>query len=385
MAGERRVFIYWDGETDGAFRRRLERALGQLQVDHADASQVDHDPDGPAPVKLAVASATGQSAAPDADILVLGGPGEFHVRSALRLETDDIERRTKRWIAFAEKLGAKIGRPALAKFAADADYEEQRAVSLAFPADPLSKDFAPSHAPAALMEKVAAAEARAEAAERAVATAQLSESNAIRDRRSADAQAVAERARISELQREVERLSALSETTAFALAHVPEKFQGAVKQAREDAWRAKLVAARAAAAAAEHPDALVWKSGAAYSGETVNRKPHGFGVMVFRDGDHEVARYAGAFTEGLREGHGVATSDDGLVWTGAWRNDEACGHGLLETRDGARFEGEVAPDENGAPKQVNGWIWDAPGTPARKAATHRVVTPALPPPQAAGG
>jgi hypothetical protein len=172
-------------------------------------------------VKLAIASAMGQSAPAEADIPVLEGPGEFQARSALRLETGDIEERGKRWIAFVEKLGAKLGRPALAKFAADGSFEEQRAVPLAFRADPLSKDFAPSHAPEALMEKAAAAEARAEAAERAVATAQLKEANAVPEPKSADALTVAERARITELQCEVERLSALSEATTFALAYVP--------------------------------------------------------------------------------------------------------------------------------------------------------------------
>ena len=44
-----------------------------------------------------------------------------------------------------------------------------------------------------------------------------------------------------------------------------------------------------------------------------NRKPHGFGVMAFRNGNREIARYAGAFVDGEREGHGAATSDDGLV------------------------------------------------------------------------
>lgn len=93
--------------------------------------------------------------------------------------------------------------------------------------------------------------------------------------------------------------------------------------------------------------------------------------MAFRNGNREIARYAGMFAGGVREGHGIATSDKGLVWTGAWRGDEACGHGLLEAPDGARCEGEVAPDESGAPP--------------RKAETHRVVTHAPPPPPTAGG
>lgn len=116
-----------------------------------------------------------------------------------------------------------------------------------------------------------------------------------------------------------------------------------------------------------------------------NRTPHGHGVMVFREGDHEVARDAGAFIDGVREGHGLATSDDELAWPGAWRNDEARGFALLEARDGARLEGEIAPDENGAPKHLNGWVWNAPGARVRKGERHGAMAPALPSPQAVGG
>lgn len=384
MGGDRKVFIHWDAEIDGAFRRRLERALGELQVDYADASQVDHDPDGPEPVRLAIAAANSHTA-PEADILVLGGPGDFKARNALRLEAGDIDRRTRRWIAFTEKLGAKINRPALARFAAGDSIEQQRAISLAFPADPLSKDFGPDHSPEMLLEKLAAATARAEAAERAIAAAQLSDSNALRAQRIAEAQTAAERAHVASLRGDVQRLTALNESTAFAMSAVAEKFREVVRQARDHAWRARLVAANAAEVAALHPDALSWKNNIFYSGETLNRNPHGFGVIIFRDGDAELARYAGAFVDGRREGHGVATSDDGLVWTGEWRADEAHGFGLLESPDGARFEGEVAPDETGTPKQARGWTWESREACARTTTTHRAINPALPSPRVAGG
>ena len=95
MGGASRVFIFWDAEIDGPFRRRLERALGELQVDFADASQVDFDPEAARPLKLSILSPRGEPVA-DADIVVLGGPGEFDARSALRLEANDIEGRTRR-------------------------------------------------------------------------------------------------------------------------------------------------------------------------------------------------------------------------------------------------------------------------------------------------
>src|SRR5262245_12483619 len=94
MAGDRQLLLYWDPELDGAFRRALERALSDLGVRTADASEVDIDPDGQAPVRIALASARGTMGPANADIVVLAGPGEFPKASgALRLETADIENR----------------------------------------------------------------------------------------------------------------------------------------------------------------------------------------------------------------------------------------------------------------------------------------------------
>ena len=386
-----KLLIDWDSEIDGAFRRRLERALGELQVEFADASGVDPDPDARAPAKLAILASQGAGAVREADIVVLGGPGEFRAASgALRLEVSDIENRSRRWIAFAEKLGAKLDRPALAKFAASGEsLEDQRAVSLAFPADPLSKDFAPNHSPEVLLEKLAAMTARAEAAERAAANLELERFNAAQQARQKELQSLRERSRMSQLEQAVERLAALSESTAYALGAAPEARRTFVASAREHAWQARLAAARAAAAAEIHPDALVWpKAQAAYSGEMRNRLPHGHGVIVFRDGGAEIARYAGAFEEGQRCGHGVATSDEGHVWTGQWKDGEACGLGLLECPDGSRFEGEVATDADGSPREVPGrghtWRSAFSSKPSRKAEPHRAVTPVLPSPHATG-
>ncbi|RYD93708.1 MAG: hypothetical protein EOP61_23075 [Sphingomonadales bacterium] len=350
-------------------------------MDFADASQVDFDPESVRPLKLSVITVRGEPVI-DADIVVLGGPGDFSAGKALRLEGSDIDGLGKRWIAFLERLGQKTDRPALARFAAGTSTDEQRTLSLAFPGDPLSKDFAPNHSPDVLMEKAASALDRAEAAERAIATAQLNEANAVRERKAAEALVAIERRRVAELEREVDRLSALSESTAYALGSVPADTRAIVSEARAWAWQARLAAARAAELAAIHPEALIWKNGASFSGETMNRQPHGHGVMVFHAGGREVARYAGAFDQGRRIGLGIATSDDGLVWTGQWTNDEACGLGLLETPEGRRFEGEVAPDESGAPKRIRGWEWNP--DPARSQKTYSVATPALPAPQAAG-
>jgi hypothetical protein len=387
MAQERRLHVYWDAELDGQFRRRFERALAGLQVEFADASAVDIDPDGAAPVKLAVVSATGQSTPRDTDLVLLAGPGEFRESAGgLRLEAVDIDNRARRWIAFAEKLGLKLDRPALARFAASGDsLDEQRAASLAFPSDPLSKDFAPNHSPEVLMEKLAAMTARAEAAERAAADLERERSDAIRDRKQADAETAAERARNANLEQSVERLTALSESSVFALSYVSEALRPLVESARDHAWRARLAAAQASEAAQQHPDALAWpKAHASYSGETRNRLPHGHGVMVFREGAREVATYAGNFEDGRRSGHGVATSDGGHRWSGQWNEGEASGLGLLEAPGGTRFEGEVAQDDSGSPRQVRGWTWSER---TAQLAAHRPVAPALPPPvsRIAGG
>jgi hypothetical protein len=383
-----KLIVHWDSEIDGAFRRRLERALGELQVDFADASGVDADPDAPAPVRLSILARQGQGVPDDADLIVLGGPGDFRETSrALRLDKPDIDDRTRRWIAFSEKLGAKLQRPALAKFAATDAIEDQRAVALAFPRDPLSTEFAHNHSPEILMERLAAMTARAEAAEQAIDKLELERFNSAQHAKQSEIQAAKERARIANLEQAVERLTALAESTAYALTGAPTDVRGAIAIAREHAWRARRAAAWAADAAEQFPDALAWpKARAHYSGETRNRLPHGYGVIVFRTGEGEVARYAGSFSDGARSGHGIATSEDGHVWTGQWKDNEAFGAGLLECPDRSRFEGEVAPDASGSPRQVRGWTWNAPPQGAKPAPQpHRAVTPILPSAQPVNG
>jgi hypothetical protein len=357
MAGDRRLLVYWDAELDGPFRRRLERALGELNIPAHDISQVDHDPDAPAPARLAVVAATAASAPGECDIVVQAGPGEFpKSASALRLETSDIEGGTRRWTAFVDQLRVKLGRASLAL------------------------------APEDLEVQLNDAARRANEAERALADMERQRNDALRTARHAETSLVAERARAANLEQSVDRLTALSESGAFALSAIPADLRTIVRSARDHAWRARLAAARAAEAASAHPDALNWpKAQASYSGETRNRLPHGYGVIAFRDGARETATYSGAFEDGRRSGHGVATSDGGHSWSGQWSEGEACGLGVLEAPDGRRFEGEVAPDRDGSPKQVGGWTWDAP-RPGQQV-PHRAVAPALPSPvgRPAGG
>jgi hypothetical protein len=354
MAGERRLLLLWDPELDGAFRRRLERAFAELNVNAADASAVDIDPDEPAPVRVAlVAFATSAAPSHEADMIVLAGPGDFPARSdALRLEIADIENATRRWTAFRDQIGKRLGRASLAV------------------------------APEDLETQLDAATRRAEEAERALADMERQRNDALRLAKQHETMLVAERTRASHLESEANRLTDIAEMSTFAMASVPGSERASVERARIASRLARDAAARAAAAADAYPDALTWpKAGAAYSGETRNRQPHGYGVMTFRDGSKVSAIFRGAFDDGVRSGHGVASADGGHTWAGDWRGGEASGFGLLETPDGRRFEGEIVTSSDGALRPGAGHMWTT--SAARASAVHTQAPPLLPsPPQA---
>lgn len=345
MAGGERLYLYWDPAIDGDFRRRLERALGELRVDTADGDMVDPDPENPG-VVMALASAAGGWAMPArADIKIQAGPGDFpQSSSAQRLTAEDIDDNTPRWSRFLDKLRTKLG-----------------VQSLALPAD-------------ALADKLDDAGRRADQAERNLATARLNESNAIRERRQIELELAELRGKAEALAAENAQLRRISESGAFALALVPNDVRGQVAEARDHAWRAQAAAARANAAAANYADAIAWSGGVRYSGEHRNGRPDGYGVMLFGGAGF----YRGEFANGQRSGHGVGADDDGLEWSGQWKDDEACGLGVLEARDGRRYEGEVKPDRDG-PKAGRGWSWRSPADMSRKR-PHHPVSPKLPAP-----
>lgn len=330
MSTSERLYLYWDPAIDGAFRRRLERALGGLKVDCADGDLVDPDPDNPG-VVMALASAAGGWALPArADIVVQAGPGEFPAGTqALRLDTSDIESETPRWGRFLEKLRGTLGM-----------------ASLALPQEDMAL-------------KLDEATRRADESAAALATARLSEAHAIRERDRLRADLVAVRGELEALKGDNARLTEMNAAGAFAIGQAPEDVRPMIAAGREHAARAQLAAARAAEAAAMYPGVIAWAGVASYSGENRNGKPHGFGVMTFNRGPDEGAYYRGAFVDGQRAGLGIGGTADGLVWSGAWKNDEACGDGVLEAPDGRRFEGSVKPDTDGAPKPDRGWTWGA--------------------------
>lgn len=309
---------------------------------------VDPDPDNPGVVMALAAAAGGWALPARADIIVQAGPGEFAASgTALRLETPDIEGGTARWTRFLEKLRGKLGM-----------------ASLALPDEDLAV-------------RLDDATRRADTAEAAVATARLNEANAIRERDRLRADLVAARGELERLGNANGRLTEINAAGAFAIGQAPENIRPMIAAGREHAARAQLAAARAAEAAAAHPEGLAWKD-ATYAGGILNGKPHGLGVMTFLKGRDEVARYRGEFTNGQRAGHGIGGSDDGLVWSGEWKDDEACGAGVLEAGDGRRFEGSVRPGADGAPRPDLGWTWEAQ-SPSRRT-VHEPAPRTLPAP-----
>src|SRR5262245_48168661 len=199
-----RLLLYWDPEIDSAFRRRLERALGELHVDYADAGMVDPDPDERRLMKMALVSSRGGFAPPqDSDLVVLAGPGEFsETRDALRLEASDIEYNSKRWSALLERLGKKLGRGSLAI------------------------------SPEDLAIKLDEATRRADGAERMRAEFELQKNNAVRTAKQAEAMLASAQAELVTLRQQVDWLTAQAESTAFSLSHVKDDLRTVVTSAR---------------------------------------------------------------------------------------------------------------------------------------------------------
>ena len=310
---------------------------------------VDPDPDNPGVVMALASSAGGWALPARADIVVQAGPGDFPAGTqALRLDTSDIEGETVRWGRFLEKLRDTLGM-----------------ASLALPQEDIAL-------------KLDEATRRADESAAALATARLNEGNAIRERDRLRADLVAARGELEALKSDNARLMEINAAGAFAIGQAPEDVRPMIAAGREHAARAQLSAARAVEAAAMYPGVIAWAGVASYSGESRNGKPHGLGVMAFNAGPDEGAYYRGAFDNGQRAGLGIGGTGDGLVWSGEWKDNEACGDGVLEAPDGRRFEGSVKPGADGAPKPDRGWTWDS--RPAKRMKVHEPAPRTLPAP-----
>jgi len=367
VTGARTLIVSFDAELDGDFQRAFSEGLDALAIPHADAGAIDADPESPQTIDIYIVSAsrggTGAYDLPDV-VRIIGGPGGRETGGrAMRLEAADIREGTKRWAAVAGRIGELAGRPGLEAYVLAASGEARLAWAAEHALDPLAADILESRKSAVLMGQLEAATRRAEAAETALAQAQRDAAVETVDRRRAQSSAAATHARVVELEAELARLRTRLEDGPFALSLAPDGKRDVIDRARDAAAMARMAAARGAAAAEAYPGALVWPQGdAAYAGETRNRHPHGPGVMTFaRTG----CFYRGDFVGGSREGFGIGRSEDGSIWSGRWSKGEACGYGILETADGRRFEGEVAPGDRG-PRRVDGYVWPATAG-ARKA------------------
>lgn len=349
MAGARRLYLYWDPSVDGAFRQRLSDALHALNIRFDDGDGIEPDPENPG-VAMAIASAADGWTAPRADILIQAGAGTFPADArAFRLEAGDVGA-SPRWARLLEKLRTELAM-----------------ASLALPADELEV-------------RLNDAQQRAEEAGKAVATAKLRESEAVRERDRLRADLVAAHTRAADLESENQRLRAAEETSIYALALVPAHLRKAVAQGRDCATRAGLAAAKAGEAAAAYPGAIAWQNRASYSGETKNGQPDGYGVMLFTKGAKTFAGYRGQFAKGMRHGLGVGLDGDGHVWSGEWLNDDACGFGVLEGAQGQRYEGEARPNDKQPQSRGEGYRWPGPSAQARPPRTHGEIRPRLPGP-----
>ena len=178
------------------------------------------------------------------------------------------------------------------------------------------------------------------------------------------------------LKHEVERLRALAESTAFNLSSVPQGFHEILRQ------RARSCLARSPGCGARRRgrcDASRCSHLAQGACQLIPAKPAiacrtASASMMFREGA-TTHRQLSRRIRGRSCAPVTASAPPTAVSSGLASGDdnEAAGFGLLETPDGRRFEGEVAPDDAGAPKQIRGWTWDlaSPATPH-----HPVAPPA---------
>jgi hypothetical protein len=80
---------------------------------------------------------------------------------------------------------------------------------------------------------------------------------------------------------------------------------------------------------------LTYEDGSTYAGDFWQNKPHGKGIIISATGDH---RYEGDFVHGKMHGVGVTTTSDGKRHEGLYENNKTHGKGV-SIHQGARYEG----------------------------------------------
>ncbi len=72
------------------------------------------------------------------------------------------------------------------------------------------------------------------------------------------------------------------------------------------------------------------KGGIRFSGQFINKRPHGQGTAEYPDG----TRYEGSWLNGTMDGFGTLTLNDGTIMSGVWRNSRFLGNDPALTREG---------------------------------------------------
>ncbi len=101
---------------------------------------------------------------------------------------------------------------------------------------------------------------------------------------------------------------------------------------------------------------LVFKNGDRYEGEVTDSIANGHGFMTYASGD----TYRGAFTNGKAHGVGVYVWRSGQTYDGLWQMDVAHGVGQLHFANGNQYQGEVVgglPHGAGAMKYAEGDVY----------------------------
>lgn len=395
------VLIQSDPTLDGAFLKRMHLAFDRLLIEYRDAED-DTDAglfdDGSGPVRLVLVggeSGSYRGQRSDEPLIVHCGPGAFEPdRTALALTVEDIDGPSRQWEALVGRLAERLVRPGLVSFARldhGAGADDLEAWAKRHPDDPLAadalgRDLSGRLEHAVLLERGRreAAEGRQDALEQALQEAlrqieiervnvESSREAAALAKEASEAARAAERSateRASRLEAEsqsrIERIRQLEtalEESQYCLSRVPSDKRSAVESARRQALAADAAAARAVALGPKAGETLHWTdTGATYFGSTENGAPEGDGVIRFPAKDGVAPRYAGEFRSGRRDGLGVGVSPQGHIWRGEWRDDEACGLGVLIHRDGRRFEGRVKPGGAKGPIATgDAHLWDADG------------------------
>lgn len=78
-----------------------------------------------------------------------------------------------------------------------------------------------------------------------------------------------------------------------------------------------------------------------YSGEIVNSKKDGFGVLIWQDG----SKYIGAFKDNVASGVGQQIHKNGDSYFGKWLQGRAEGFGYYINKSGSKYEGEWKNDK----------------------------------------